>query len=223
MDRTDGDVVILVPILARAHRVRPLLDSIRATTRGARVVFVCSAGDVAVQRAVDAVGSEQLTVADQRHGDYARKINAGCRLTAEPLIFTGADDLEFLPGWLAAARAAMTPGIGVVGTNDLGSPRVMRGEHATHFMVSRRYVERHGTIDERGKIFYEGYVHEYTDDEVVGTAIKRGAWAFAVDARVRHRHPDWDPTVPRDAMYAGQRQRMQASRSLYLSRRRLWM
>ena len=34
--------------------------------------------------------------------------------TDEPLIFQGADDLRFYPGWLEAAKAKLAPGIGVV-------------------------------------------------------------------------------------------------------------
>jgi hypothetical protein len=218
----DADVVILVPILSRAHRVAPLMESVRATC-GARVLFLTSPGDSAVHRAIADTGAAQLVVAQQRYGDYARKINAGVRHTTQPLIFTGADDLEFQPGWLAAARTYLVDGIGVVGTNDLGSPRVMAGAHATHFLFTRWYIEEYGTIDEPGKAMHEGYPHEYVDDEVVGTAIRRGMWAFAVDSHVKHLHPDWYAEVPRDAMYAGQGARMRLGRPIYQRRRRLWV
>lgn len=217
----DSDVVILVPILQRAHRVAPLVESIRATCT-ARPLFLVSPGDVAVHDAVDRIGEKRIIVVRGVHGDYARKINAGVRTTTEPLIFTAADDLQFLPGWLDAARAAMTDHIGVVGTNDLGSPRVVAGQHATHFLMARWYIEQHGTIDEPGKAMHEGYPHEYVDDEVVGTARARRAWAFAEDSHVKHLHPDWCPEVPRDALYAGQRRRMHMGRPLFARRQRLW-
>lgn len=217
----DNDVVILVPILNRFHRVEPLVESIRATCT-ARILFLCSPGDEAVHEAVDRVGERRIIVARCQHGDYARKINVGVRATTEPLLFTAADDLQFEPGWLAAARAAMTDHIGVVGTNDLGSPRVVAGDHATHFLMARWYIEQHGTIDEPGKAMHEGYPHEWVDDEVVGTAKARGVWAFAADSRVRHLHPDWCPEVPRDAHYSGQRRRMQLGRPLFIRRSRLW-
>jgi hypothetical protein len=116
----------------------------------------------------------------------------------------------------------MADGIGVVGTNDLGSPRVVAGKHATHFLMARWYIEQHGTIDEPGKAMHEGYPHEWVDDEVVGTAKFRGMWAFAGDAHVRHDHPDWNAAIPRDAMYNGQRRRMQMGRPLFLRRQRMW-
>ncbi len=135
-------------------------------------------------------------------------------------MFLGADDLRFHRGWLAAAQAALGPGIGVVGTNDLGNPRVMAGEHATHFLVTREYADR-GLIDGKPGLLFEGYAHEYCDDELVGTAKHRGAWAFAEGSRVEHLHPTYGK-APMDASYAAQRQRMRASVVLFRQRRRLW-
>lgn len=215
-----ADLAILVPMLGRAHRVAPLLASIAEATPDAYVLFLLSPDDTAVRREVTRHHRQFLTVARRPTGDYARKINAGYRATSHPYLFTAADDLKFHPGWFESAVAAMTDGVGVVGTNDLGSPRVMAGEHSTHSLVARWYADL-GTIDEPGKIYHEGYVHEYVDDELVGTAKRRGMWAFAVDAHVEHLHPDWGK-APGDRMYANQRARMRASRATYLKRRSLW-
>lgn len=220
MNGRDDDTVILVPVLTRVHRVVPLLASIRNTC-SARVLFLSTQEDTDMRRAIDQAGAEQLVVPWQPVGDYARKINAGFRYTDEPLIFTGADDLEFRPGWLDAARAKLTDGIGVVGTNDLGSPRVMAGEHATHFLITRAYVTGFGTIDQPGQVMHEGYVHEYVDDEVVGTARCRNAWAPANESHVEHLHPDWGKAET-DPLYQQQRQRMRLSRPLYQRRRLMW-
>lgn len=214
------DLVILVPMLGRAHRVAPLLESIRATCE-ARVLFCLTPGDGEVLAAVEAAGGHCIMVRKEHRGDFQRKTNEGITATTEPYVFTGADDLQFHPGWYAAARAAMTPTTGVVGTNDLCSSRVMAGDHATHMLVARWYIERHGTIDEPGKFFHEGYPHEWCDDEAVGTAKKRGAWAFAADSIVEHLHP-MNGKAPMDSMYAAQRARMRQGAALYNRRRRLW-
>lgn len=218
---TPGDLVILVPMLGRPHRVAPLLESIDATVPGARVLFLLSPHDHNVRRAVEAAGRELLAVPHAERGDYARKINTGYRATAEPLIFTGADDLRFHPGWYEAAVAKLTPGVGVVGTNDLGSPRVIAGEHATHLLVAREYADKFGTIDQPGAIFHEGYWHEWVDDELVATAKYRGAWAMATDSHVEHLHPCWGKGKP-DGLYAQQRRRMNHGRPLFQQRSRLW-
>lgn len=210
-------------MLGRPHHVAPLLASIDATAPGAGVLFLCTPGDSATPTCQES-GRPVLQVAWNPVGDFSRKINRGYRATSTPLLFVGASDLEFRPGWFEAAVAELKPGIGVVGTNDLCNPRVMRGDHATHFLVTREYADQYGTIDGPGAILPEIYVHEYTDDECVGTAKYRGAWAWA-DAHVKHFHPLCaDPTAPAstDPIYAQQSVRMRASVRLFRQRRLRW-
>lgn len=214
--------VILVPVLHRPWRVEPLLESVAAATpEPHRVLFIASPGDDAEHAAIDTAGGDMLVI-DQEPapGDYARKINAGYRATVEPLLFLAADDLHFHPGWLAAACRQLTAGVGVVGTNDLGNPRVLRGVHSTHSLVTRVYADL-GTIDEPGKVLHEGYWHEYCDDEMVETSWKREAWAFAADSIVEHLHPAWGK-APMDALYEAEPKRMAQGRRLFVRRRRLW-
>lgn len=218
-----SEIAILIPVLRRPHRAAPVLESIEAaTTLPHRVLFLGSPNDYPEHFAVQDAGGELLVI-DQLTGpgDWARKIQAGYEATDEEYIFLGADDLKFHPGWLEAALEQFTAGIGVVGTNDLGNPRVMRGEHATHCVVARRYVEEFGTIDEPGQVLHQGYVHELVDDELVQTAMYRNAWAFAADSHVEHLHPNWSK-APMDELYAQQRIRMRQGRALYEQRKHLW-
>lgn len=216
-----GDLVVLVPMLGRPHRVAPLVDSIRATTDGCMILFCTSPGDIKVHQAIQDAQCPRIEVNFQQVGDYARKINTGLRVTTQPLIFCGADDLLFHPGWFTAATAQLTGTIGVVGTNDLGSPRVMSGQHSTHSLVTRHYAETMGTIDRPGEIFHEGYWHEYVDDEQVATAQFRGMFAFAPDAHVEHLHPNWGK-APNDGLYIQQRRRMAIGRQVFNQRKRMW-
>jgi glycosyltransferase involved in cell wall biosynthesis len=199
---TDSDLVILIPVLRRPHRVAQLMESIRACTPGARVVFMCTPDDDDEIAEVDRVGCERMTIPMEPDGDYARKINTGYRTTTEPLIFTAADDLRFHPGWFEAATARLTEpaDVGVVGVNDLGSRRVRAGEHATHFLVTRDYVDTYGVIDAPRAVFCEVYHHFFVDDEMVATARHRGAWAMASDAVVEHLHHYYSK-APFDEIY----------------------
>lgn len=219
-----GSALIVVPVLRRPHRVEPLFASIvEATPEPHRVLFVGTEGDTAQLDAVRSVGADLEVLPPNPVGDYARKINRALAISDEPYLFTGADDLRFHPGWLTAALRPMAdPRIGIVGTQDLApTERARTGQHATHFLVRRTYALERGTIDERGKIFHEGYPHEYVDDELVGTARKRGAWAFAGDAVVEHLHPHWGK-ADTDALYDAQAERMAAGRKIYRRRRWLW-
>lgn len=163
----DGnDLVIVIPLWRRTANIRRVYMSAIATTPMATVLFVVSAGDQAVLDAlvdegfvldgceiVDGNGGEQ--------GDYAKKINAGYRATSEPFIFTGADDLDFQPGWYAAARAHMNGRTGVVGTVDNTNRRTMEGEHSTHSLVARWYADQGACVDQDHVIYHEGYQHEF--------------------------------------------------------------
>lgn len=228
------DLVILVPVLGRPHRVEPLLESARAATPEARVLFIPDPHDGEEIAALDAAGAQWTSCA----GNYAAKINYAVDQTDEPLILMGADDLAFHPYWFFYATAALlcevqaraagladvAPGFPVepwvVGTNDMGNQRVLAGEHATHCLVHRNYVAL-GTIDCPGKLLHEGYPHEFVDDEFVETARARGHYVHAHHARVEHLHPLWGK-APTDALYDAQRHRMRVGRRIYLERRHLW-
>lgn len=209
-------LVILVPVLARPQNVAPLLDSIRTATPHARVLFICDPDDFDEQRAVHDNGGETLLI----DGNYAAKINAGVRVTTEARIFLGADDLHFHAGWYEAAAARLKPPIGIVGTQDQCNPRVIAGEHATHFLMARWYALL-GTIDGRPGPLCEDYPHEFVDDELVATARSRRAWAFADDSIVEHLHPDAGK-APMDGIYAGRRRRMRVGRQIFQERSALW-
>jgi hypothetical protein len=228
-DRHDLDTVVVVPVLRRPHRVGPFLDSLEASTpEPHRVVFVATAGDAAMIAAVlehaeaDPLVSLEL-LAPNRVGDYAKKCNHAYRVSSEPFLFLAADDLDFHRDWLTAALELMAdPAAGVVGTQDLApTERARSGEHSTHCLVRRRYVDELGTVDEPGKILHEGYPHEYVDDELVETAKARGAWRFAAGSVVEHLHPSWGK-APRDPIYNQQRRRMAEGRRVYVRRRGLW-
>lgn len=227
IDDQGGDLTILVPMLGRPHRVAPLLMSITATVPNAEVIWCCTPGDdrvlAEVDRVIDEKPLEQRRIlVDHARGDYARKINIGYRESDRDLLFTGACDLLFRPGWYVAVLTQFVQfGVGVVGTNDLGASRVMAGDHATHSLVSRWYADHHGTIDQRGQILHEGYWHEYSDDELVATAKYRMAWVHAADSHVEHLHPDYKK-APHDSLYLQQRRRMRQGEKLFRQREALW-
>ena len=217
-------VVIVVPVLGRPHNVGPLVASLREVTAEttARLLFVATRGDDEEIAEIQRLGQDLLVVPPRARGDYAHKINTGYRQSTEPFLLLGADDIRFRSGWWEAALPHFDdPKIGVVGTNDLGNARVISGEHATHSIVRRSYVDEFGTIDESGKVLHEGYPHEFVDDEFVETARLRGAFVSEPTSIVEHFHPLWRK-APTDRLYDGQARRMRAGRGLYNRRRRLW-
>lgn len=214
-------VVVLAPVLQRTEKIPGMVESLRATCPKAHLLLVCSEGDAVVDFA-ESLNLDHLEVPGPFPGDYARKINAGYRATDEPLLFLGADDIRFHPGWFEAAKAKMTGGIGVVGTQDLGSQRVINGEHSTHSLVSREYVDKFGTVDGPGEVLNEAYKHNFCDDELIGTARSRNTWAFANDSIVEHHHPAWGK-ADNDDVYRLGRSGFRLDRRLFYRRQRRWM
>lgn len=209
-------LVVLVPVLGRPHRVRPLLANLRTTTPEARVLFIADPDDLAEQRAVNECGADMMLV----EGSYAQKINAGVRETTEPLIFFGADDLRFHSGWFKRATTRLVGRTQVVGVNDLLPRRPEKRGHATHFLVTREYAER-PTIDGHPGPLCEMYHHSFVDDEFAATARRRGAYVYAPEAHVQHLHPD-NGSAPDDETYRKGRSRFRLDRRLYQRRQRQW-
>lgn len=222
MSYSQADLLIIVPVLSRPHRAELVLKSALTATPDASVLFVGSPGDTAEHEAVAAAGGTLLVIPEPvAHGDYARKVNAAYRSTAHRLLFMGADDIDFRPGWFEAAVACLGGGIEVVGTNDLGNRRVVAGMHSTHTLVTRHYVDTFGTIDEPRTVLHEGYAHEFVDDEFVETAKHRDAFRWCGASIVEHLHPHWGKAET-DALYDEQPARMRYGRIVYRNRRHKW-
>lgn len=220
-----SELAILVPVLARPHRVRPLLESIAATVpEGTRVVFVCDPDDYPEQRAIhaslhdDAYGPLAVQVATC-DGGYAKKANAAVRATDEPLVMLAADDLDFQEGWFDAALDKLGGGVEAVGLNDL-IDRPTRPQHATHFLLTRRYAEQ-PTIDGQPGPLFEGYTGWFCDDELIGTATRRGVYAYAEDAHVEHLHHIAGKAFDDDTYRKG-RAHAREDRRLFRQRIDLW-
>lgn len=214
-----SELAILVPVLGRPHRVKPLLDSIEAATPDARVVFIADPDDLAEieairkQREGRSFSVELLLTG----GNYAKKVNRGISLTSEPLLAFGADDLEFIPGWFERARRWITSGAHVVGLNDL--LKRSRECKATHFLLTSEYAER-PLIDGTPGPLCELYDHSWVDDEFQATADKRKVYVYAEDARIRHLHPMGGGED--DDTYRKGRANFHRDRKLFLKRCAQW-
>lgn len=217
---------VLVPVLDRPHRVKPLVDSLQASRHRSCTVwpiFICSPSDHAEIAAVKAQPDVGLMVVDWEpgRGDWAKKLNYAFRHTQSDWVLLGADDIVFREGWMQNAlhiHEEYHPC--VIGTNDLGNPRVTSGHHSVHPLVHRAYAEC-GTIDDETVLLHEGYWHNFVDDEFVGTARYRQTYAPAVDSHIEHLHPNWGKGEM-DATYARGQARFDIDRAHFQTREHLW-
>lgn len=219
------DLSILIPVLRRPQNIHPLVESIMGSTGiPFNLLFIVSPGDHQEIAELDNQKLAYLIMGNtyENKGDYARKLNQGFRVVESDWYFLGADDLKFHPGWFDSAMETYNKTQAcVIGTNDMGNPTVMQGQHSTHSLVLREYVLECGTIDQPGRVLHEEYPHEFVDLEFVETAKWRGAWAFSQSSVVEHLHPNWGKS-PMDELYAKQEERMKLGKIIYERRKHLW-
>jgi len=157
----------------------------------------------------------------QHSGSFAEKVNYAYKAKglSAPWLFLTGDDVLFQPGWLDHAQfVAKEYGGLVIGTNDLGNPRVTAGDHATHMLIRRHYVDQVGaTFDAVPGVVCGPYRHWYVDDEIVLAASQRGVWQMALGSIVEHCHPLWDKGVD-DEVYALGRESAEADKALFQER-----
>lgn len=217
-------LAILIPVLRRPDNIEPLVESVEKNTTNFELLFIVSPGDEDEICELECQNQSYITM-DQSYenkGDFQKKINHGFNSIEAEWYFLGADDIKFYPGWFEAAmKVYEETDACVIGTNDMGNPGVLQGQHATHSLVLRDYALECGTIDEPGKILYEGYHHNFCDTEFVGTAKWRGAWSFSRDSIVEHLHPDWRKGI-NDEVYKLGKKFFAEDQELYTRRKRLW-
>lgn len=208
-----ADVAILIPTYRRVERLPAVVEN--ASHPGVAVYLIMEPNE-----AHDVPGAVTLTHPDG-FGTYAKAIQYGYEQTSEPLLFAGADDLNFYDGWLDAARAELTGDIRVVGTNDLGNRDVLAADHATHYLVDRRYLDEVGGVfDEGPGSFLPGcYTHNWTDREFVEVAKRRGVFQPCLESVVEHMHVLWGK-APMDETYSKSFAGEDTDRGIYEARMR---
>lgn len=234
-----ADVVVVVPVLGRPEHAERFMESFRANTPEGRAVVlaVLSPDDpvpeplwMATMRAwvesgahVDFLGNKGTT--------FAAKVNYAHGFLRKPfgeikdpswLLLVGSD-VVFHPGWLEQVlMTAELSGAKLIATNDLGNAKVMAGEHATHPLINRAYVDEVGSSwDGPGVVVHEGYRHNFCDNEYSQAAVDRGVFAYSQRSIVEHLHPAWGG-APSDEVYELGQRSFDADHRLFLKRRAIY-
>lgn len=223
-------VLVSIPTLGRPQNVERLVASCRASLDGHytyRIRYACSPGDTATIEAAEAAGVDVAVVAwpQPAKADWARKHNEAFLTMSEDWMLLGGDDIVFHDGWFhhCLNAAARHSGVGacVVGTNDLGNDRVLKGHHSTHPLVHRGYLDCGGVVDDATRLLPECYGHWFVDDEFVKTAMARRTYAHAFEALVEHMHPNWGKAQD-DATYRQGQASLYEDRRLFERRKSMW-
>lgn len=212
-------VGLLIPTLGRPHNIERVISDVEATIGRDEVepIFIVEKADTATIEAIEAI--QRTYVVNTRTGSYAGAINSAVEATTHEYLFMGSDDLHFHPNWLPPIME-LAQTYGFVGTNDLHNRDVLDGKHATHYLVTREYVNRR-TIDGMHPFLHEGYIHNYVDTEAVETAKHRGEYTPCLDSHVEHLHWCWN-LATMDDTYAKGANTVHQDQALFNSRAHLW-
>lgn len=217
-------IAIVVPTHGRAERLSLVANNIHCTTDAVHeVVFAVEADDPDSVAAASELGA--AVVVNDRTRNYAGAANTAYQQIGSEFdfLFAAADDVRFRCDWDMQALRKMDDQIRVVGTNDLLNPYVAKGWHATHYLIDRRYLDDEGgVIDEGpGSFLFEGYDHQFTDTEFIGTAKARSRFRPCLDSIVEHMH-FLAGKSPKDAGYEAAYAHEAADGMLYDERKPLW-
>jgi hypothetical protein len=173
-------VSVIIPLM-RPHRIAPVVASIQESTEDYEIIVVAT-GECA-----DAARDLPVILLEDDGGTWPVRINRGYLATTAPSFVTGADDLDFRPGWFEAVQQTMSTlpdGGGVIALNDLYN------SNGVHFVIQREYIESFGGYkDAPGIVVFPGFKHQYSDDAIRLTAQNRGRFAYCNEAIVEHLHP----------------------------------
>lgn len=220
--RSPGVLVdVIVPVLWRAGTAGPFMASLAATGEMDRVQVTVAACycDVGALRSWASHNVQLAKIADERP-TFAQKVNDVYRRTEAPWLLLVGDDVEFRDGWLEAAlTVARETEAKVIGTNDGGMQA--KAEMSPHPFIARSYVDWLGaSFDGPRSVAHEGYRHNYVDREILTVAQRRGMYAFARAAWIRHLHHG-QGVSPVDSTYEVGTRHLQADKALWLERERL--
>lgn len=212
-------VAVIVPVMKRPQNAAPFMRSVRASTGLAFVYAIADEDDEETRKAWHNAGANVI-ISDRGH-TFAQKANVGYEKTDEPYLFLCGDDVHFHPGWYdQALHVSNEESLAVIGTDDLGNARVRSGEHATHALFKRSYIDEQGASWDGPKVFVsEAYRHNFCDDEWTFVAKQRGQFGFAKGSVVEHLHPLWGKTS-NDEVYQKGRHSYDRDRKTWESRLR---
>lgn len=205
---------ILIPSLWRPMGVERVINNIRETTPEEHAIyFVLDENDPPSQAVCDRLGVQYWL---DEAGYFVPRLQFLFEHTSEPWFFTGSDDIVFTNGWLRGCFNHVENNVKVVCPDDGHNPK------GTNFLVERQYVmEQGGNFDPPGYVYNPGYLHNFSDDELVSTAIYRGVYARAWDVLVESTHPTWGNAVM-DETYMRMYTANENDKNLYFERWKLW-
>lgn len=203
---------ILIPTLNRPQYIKALIKNIREVTPEPHEIYFMTSNK---ETKIIARENGAICFNDVGETDLITRTNALYRLTDEPLIYTGSDDMWCHEGWLSRLIEKIKEGYEVVVPQDLLNP------NGTQALITRKYIEEQSCcVDVPNVVYYPGYKHDFAETEQFEVAKKRGVFSRS-DAVVEHLH--WaNGKNQKDEDYLIGEKNSVGGRELYESRMHMW-
>lgn len=210
-----SELAVLIPTLGRAERLLGLLENIHAVTQTPHeVYFIAEKGD---PETVKTLLDSSAVLIHGSYGSCAKAMNEGYRISTEPYVFTGNDDLRFHEGWDTAALEALEDGKHVCGTND-GNNRM-----TCFALVRRSFIESQSGVFDKPDTLWHEYQSQYCDTELADYAQHRGVWTEAPESLTEHLHWEFGKGDRDHPNYVKGRALCEADHRTFVERRKRWL
>lgn len=211
---------VYIPTYGRADKLQAVADNLKENTKSDYKLYWCvEKHDPKSIKAAKATGAKVIINTGQP--TYSDALQEIYEQTDEDIFLWGNDDFYFLKNWDELPLEMMqNKGIGVLGLHD-GNPNT---RYWSISLIRRKYIEEQsGVVDMPNRVLYP-YNHNYVDDELTSTAIKRGVWQKCMAPCILHQHHSfkWLGDFPHDATYAKNDKKVAEDNETYHNRIHLW-
>jgi hypothetical protein len=211
---------IYIPTYGRADKLASVADNIkRATNSAYKIYWGVEKFD---QPTIDALSKIQgKIIFNTGRPCYSDALQSIYESTKEKIFFWANDDFFFIKDWdVKPLELLKNESICVLGVHD-GNPNT---RYFSMSFIRRKYIEEQsGVIDMPNRVLYP-YHHNYVDDELSETAIRRGVWSFCDKPCILHQHHSftWLGDFKHDDTYKKNDAKVNEDRQMFEQRRHLW-
>jgi hypothetical protein len=211
---------IYIPTFGRADKLQAVADNLKENTKSDYNLYWC-VEEHDTESIDKALATGATIVINTRKPTYSDALQCIYEVTDEEIFLWGNDDFYFLPNWDEQPMEMMKDeNIGVLGLHD-GNPKT---RYWSISLVRRKYItEQSGVVDMPNRVLYP-YHHNFVDDELTATAIKRGVWSHCEAPCILHQHHSfkWLGDFPHDETYAKNDKHVAIDAETYNNRIHLW-
>ncbi len=184
-------ICVLIPTYKRPEKLKELVNNFYLFSTQSKLYFIIDPSDKKTIAELKSI--QQKTKYDfeifEVVGEYVKAINLGVKLTKEPFVFCGADDILFTADWdLKLLKVMADETINVTGGIDDWTCS-KSGVHVSHPLIRRSYIDGIGSYWGGNEgVYFSGYKHYQCDIELEQLAWARNCFRLCKEVTIYHNH-----------------------------------